>query len=105
MQFFPEEGYKRILVIFLYGAIGTVLLYGILRYLFPPLLPFLIAFSAAVLLRRPTLAISRHTKIPPKIISVLLAIFSVSLLLGGFGFLIWKLIGANKYCDCGVEHY
>jgi sporulation integral membrane protein YtvI len=92
MRFFPEEGYKRVLVLFLYGAIGSVLLYGILRYLFPALLPFLIAFPAAVLLRRPTLKISRHTKIPRKVIAALLAILFVSLLLCGIGFLIWKLV-------------
>lgn len=92
MRFFPEEGYKRVLVIFLYCVIGAAFLYGILRYLFPAIFPFLIAFPAAALLRRPTLAVSRYTRMPRKIIAALLAVLFVSLLLGGIGFLIWKLV-------------
>lgn len=91
MKFLPEEGYKRFFVIFIYSMIGAAVVYGAFRYLFPATLPFLIAFPAAVLLRRPTLAISRHTKMPQKIIASLLAILFVSLLLGGIAVLIWKL--------------
>ena len=78
-------------VIFIYSMIGAAAVYGIFRYLFPAVLPFLIAFPAAVLLRRPTLAISRHTKMPRKIVASLLAILFVSLLLGGIAALIWML--------------
>ena len=83
MKFLPEEGYKCFFVIFIYSIIGAAVVYGVFRYLFPAILPFLIAFPAAVLLRRPTLAISRHTKMPRKIVASLLAILFVSLLLGG----------------------
>ncbi len=92
MRFFPEEGYKRIFVILLYAMLGGVLLYGIFRYLFPAFLPFLIAFPAAVLLRRPTLALSKHTKMPRKIIAALLAVLFVSAFLFGIGFAVWKLV-------------
>lgn len=91
MKFFPEEGYKRFFVIFIYSIIGAALVYVVFRYLFPAVLPFLIAFPAAALLRRPTIAISRHTKMPQKIIASLLAILFVSLLLGGIAALIWIL--------------
>lgn len=92
MRFFPEEGYKRIFVIFIYILLSIVLLYGIFRYLFPAFLPFLIAFPAAVLLRRPTLALSKHTKMPRKLIAVLLAVLFVSAFLFGIGFAVWMLI-------------
>lgn len=91
MRFFPEEGYKRIFVIFLYILLSLVLLYGIFRYLFPAFFPFLIAFPAAVLLRKPTLALSRHTKMPRKLISALLAALFVSAFLFGVAFAVWKL--------------
>ena len=79
MKFLPEEGYKRFFVIFIYSIIGAALVYVVFRYLFPAVLPFLIAFPAAALLRRPTLAIARHTRMPRKIIASLLAILFVSL--------------------------
>ena len=91
MKFLPEEGYKRFFVIFIYSIIGAALVYVVFRYLFPAVLPFLIAFPAAALLRRPTLAIARHTRMPRKIIASLLAILFVSLLLGGIAALIWIL--------------
>ena len=91
MKILPEEGYKRFFVIILYSIIGISLVYGLFRYIFPALLPFLIAFPAAAILRRPTLAIAGHTRMPRKIIASLLAILFVSLLLGGIAALVWML--------------
>ncbi len=90
MRFFPEEGYKRFLFILLYTAIGIGALFAVFRYCIPALLPFLIAFPIAALLRRPTLVIAKHTRMPRRIIAALLAILCVSLLLFAIGFAVWK---------------
>ncbi len=92
MHFFPEEGYQRILVLFLYLLLGTLSLMLFFRYLFPALLPFLLAFLVASLLARPARALSLHTRLPRRLAASLLAVLSASALLGGTGLLIWKLL-------------
>ncbi len=92
MHFFPEEGYKRFLVLLCYIIIGGLLFFLALRYLFSAFLPFLTAFCIAWLLRRPTVYLARKTHISRKLIASLLAIISVSSLLFGFGYGIWKLV-------------
>ncbi len=93
MRFFPEEGYRRVFVILLYALIGGLLLYAVFRYLFPAFLPFIIAFFAAILLRRPTAYVAGRTHLPRKLIAALFALLFVSALLFGLGFAVWKLIG------------
>lgn len=92
MRFFTEERAKYALTIFIFGGIGIFLLYLAFRYFFPVALPFLIAFSVAALLQKPTKAVSKLTRIPRRIISPLLSVIFVSALLGGIGFLVWKCI-------------
>ncbi len=93
MRFFPEEGYKRIFVLLLYALIGGILLYAVFRYLLSAFLPFLIAFCVALLLRRPTVAVAKRTRIPRKLVASLFAVLFVSALLAGIGFATWKLVG------------
>ncbi len=90
MRFFSEERAKYALAVLIFGGIGILLLFLVFRYLFPAALPFLIAFSVAALLQKPTKAVAKLTRIPRRIISPALSVIFVSLLLGGIGFLVWK---------------
>ena len=59
MQFLPEEPYRRTVYIVFYSLLGIFAVYVFALYIFPIGLPFVIAFAAATLLRRPAAAVSR----------------------------------------------
>ncbi|MBR7160854.1 MAG: sporulation integral membrane protein YtvI [Clostridia bacterium] len=85
-----EKSRKRNLAV--YGAfalIGGLLFF---RYLFSTVLPFLAGFLAASLLHRPSRKLSRALRIPYRAAAVGLTVFSVSVLLGLFGILIWQTL-------------
>lgn len=64
-------------------ALGAVAVgYLFFKFLFVPLLPFFISWATAFMLRPAVCFISRKTKIPKKIVSVVLTIVSVFLVIG-----------------------
>ena len=78
MGFLPEEPYRRTVYLVFYSLLGIVAVYVIAKYIFPVLLPFVLAFAAASLLRRPAAAVAKKTKIPQRIVSVVLVILFLS---------------------------
>jgi len=82
MRFLPEEPYRRTVYIVFYSLLGIFTVYVAAKYVFPVLLPFVIAFAAATLLRRPAAAVSKKTKIPQRIVSVVLVILFLTAGLG-----------------------
>lgn len=67
------------LVSLLFWASLSALLYLSIRYALPLLLPFISAFLFAALLHKPTeILVSRFSRIPPKIISVLFILLSLT---------------------------
>ena len=81
----PKERYARNLVICAYVLIISAILFLFFKYLLSPLIPFIIAWVGAMLLRPAIDKVCRRTKIPRKIV----AFFCV-----GFVFtLVFSLIG------------
>ncbi len=60
----PEKGYQRILVLLLYGGLAIGGLYLFLRFLWKPILPFLIGGLVAHALQRPLGALTRKSAKP-----------------------------------------
>ena len=86
-----------------YAAV-TVTVFGVIagaflifRYLFVPVLPFLIAWAVAFILRPAAIFISNKTKIPRKAVSVSLAILTVLVgIAAASGIAVWLLSEAWK---------
>lgn len=82
MQFLPEEPYRRTVYIVFYSLLGIFAVYVFAKYIFPIVLPFVIAFAAATLLRRPAAAVSRKTGISQRVVSVVFVILFLTVGLG-----------------------
>lgn len=91
-----QEKQKRILIAVAYYGVILLGVYFGFRFLIPPLMPFLIGFCVAWILRRPTVLLAAKLRIPQKVSAVFLtAIFylfaaAIILLVG------WQLISALK---------
>jgi len=86
MSYLPENGYKRVAVLFMYAVIG----YFLLRYLLPLVLPFLVAWVIALVLQPLVGVVAKAAKIPTKGAAVAVLV----LVLGGVGFVIY--LGAGR---------
>ena len=91
-DFMAGEYHKKLLWYLLYGGLLFAVLYLFFRYLFFACLPFLLSFAAATFLHRPTVKISRKTKISYRAVSVFLAVFFVTVFLGAVGLLLWTTV-------------
>ena len=74
MRFLPDEPYRRTVYIVFYSVLGIMVVYVAAKYIFPILLPFLIAFGAAALLRRPSAALAARLRLSQKVTSVVLVL-------------------------------
>lgn len=83
MTYLPESGYRRLLVICFYLIAGSVLFYITFRYLIGLVLPFMIAWLIAFILRPVITYLHKKTKLPEKLLSLILMIGL--LILVGFG--------------------
>ncbi len=88
MPFFslPEQGYKRVLVLFAYALIAFCCLFLFVKFLLPILLPFLLAWVLARLLQ-PLMAFALRTARLPRKVVALLFILLFTALAGGLSFL------------------
>lgn len=82
MGFLPQEPYRRTVYIIFYSLLGILAVYVAAKYVVPVILPFLLAFAAASLLRRPAAAVSKKTKIPQKVVSVVFVILFLTAVIG-----------------------
>lgn len=85
-----EKSRKRNLVI--YGTIVLIITLLFFKYLFSVIIPFLTGFLAASFLHRPSRRISKFLGVPYRVAAVGVTVFSVSVLLGLAGVLIWQTL-------------
>ena len=96
MDFLPRENYKRILYIVLYAVLGIGTLYIFFKYILNLILPFLIAWCVALVIRPMAQILHKRTGINQKLLSALLVLL-VLLFLGVFIFLLLdKLIYESR---------
>lgn len=93
MNYLPPKGYLRVLVVTAYLFIGVLAGYIFLKYLFAPLLPFLLAWIVAMLLRPAIERITRRTRLPRKAVAVLTVSFVFLLLFGLLTVLCTRIVG------------
>lgn len=92
MTYLPEKGYKRILVLTAYFAIGGIAVWLFFKYLFGPLLPFLLAWVIAMLIRPMIDRICKHTKMPRKIVAFASVLFVFTVIFGLITLLFGRII-------------
>lgn len=80
MGVFSWETGKKILLLLCYTVVAVILLYAFFRFLFPAVLPFLLAFGLAAVLQRPVRFLGEKCRIPRKPASVLLVLAALGLL-------------------------
>ncbi len=78
----PKEGYLRFLVIAAYGLLAVGIGYVSLKFLLKPLLPFLLAWGIAMMVRPAVNKICGRSKLPRKLVSCFAVIFVFLLILG-----------------------
>ncbi len=101
MDFLPKEGYKRILVLSFYFVICTLLVFVFFKYLFKLLLPFIVAWCVALVIRPLAEVLHKRTRISKKVLSVFLVLLLL-MIIGAFLFLVLdKLI----YEFSGIVEY
>lgn len=84
MSYLPESGYRRLLVIICYMLAGGTLLYITFQYLIGLVLPFVIAWLIALFLRPVISYLHQKTKLPEKLLSLVLVVGLLSLVCCGF---------------------
>lgn len=89
-----RERAKTVAAVLLSLVLGGVILAVFMKHLLPILLPFLIAWAVALATRAPAKRLSRVTKIPERIVRLLLSLLVTVLLFGALSLILWQLIGA-----------
>ncbi len=102
----PKAGYKRILILLLYGAVGSICTYLFFRFLWKPILPFLLAAVFAMLLQKPLDVLDKMThrrKQLRRIWAVVLVVCSVGIFASVLFFIGSKLLSEGKsfFSDIG----
>lgn len=92
----PKEKYARNLVICAYILIITAILYLFFKYLLSPLIPFIIAWIGAMLLRPAIDKASRRTKLPRKLVAFFCVAFVFTLIFSLVGMFFSKVISELK---------
>lgn len=83
MELLPKEGYKRILVLCFYIALGCLAVFVFFKYLFKLFLPFIVAWCVALVIRPLAETLYKRTGISKKLLSVILVVLLV-IILGAF---------------------
>ena len=83
MTYLPESGYRRLLVISFYLIAGGALFYITFKYLLGLVLPFVIAWLVALILRPVITYLHKKTRLPEKLLSLVLVVGLLALV--GFG--------------------
>ena len=96
------ESKKRFITNTAFIAVVAVLFYFVLKYLAVWLLPFVIGFLCALVLQKPIAFLSKKTKIPRAIWSLVLVIAILSILLGGIFFLGYYLYDQANHLVKGL---
>lgn len=101
MDYLPSETYKRILVVTLYIFLIGLFLFVFFKYLFRLILPFIIAWLVSIIIRPLSETLHRRTKIPKKLLAVILVLFVLAVL----GIVIFLLLDKLIYEFRGIVVY
>lgn len=85
------------------SAFAVVLLFAVGKYIIPALLPFLIAWGAAFVVRKPADYIAKKSKIKKKIVRPCLSVLIILALLGGLVFGVVRLLAEAWYLVSGLS--
>lgn len=95
MQFFPQELWKKLLIISAYIIIGILFLYFLLKYLLLYALPFIISFLVALFTRSIYIKLI-HLKFPKKLSAVIITAV-VYIGIGGIAVFIIRAVSVQLY--------
>lgn len=70
----------------------TVLAWGLLKYVIPVLLPFVIAWLIALITASPAASLSRRINVPKKVIRLILAVLGMIISFLALSLLVWQII-------------
>ena len=101
----PENRHLRFLLILFYFILGILGTYFIVQYLLKWLLPFVIAFAFAGILKKPTAFITRKLHLSRSLTSILLVIFVYGIVGTGVGLFISFLIGQFRAFSADLPNY
>jgi len=87
LDYLPKEGYKRILVLTFYVVLAVVFGFIFFKYLLKLLLPFIIAWCVAMIIKPMAEILHKRTGIPKKILSIILVLI-ILILIGALLFMI-----------------
>ena len=79
-DYLPSSGWKRVLVLAAYILIGAALAFIALRWLLAPALPFIAAWAIAAAVQPAAVFLSRHTRIPQRVLCIILVCGLLALL-------------------------
>lgn len=91
-SYLPEKGYLRLLVLAFYAILLLLALYLFLRYLLGALLPFLLAFASATLLRPITLRVKKRTRMTERAAAFFALFLVLTLIAAAIALLIFAVI-------------
>ena len=92
-EYLPEKGYRRIFVLAVYLLLAAAAGYFVLRYLLGALLPFLLAWASAALLRPVTLGIRKKTRMTERAAGFAALFLFLTLLSLAVGLLLFAVLG------------
>ena len=101
LEFLPKENYKRIFIITMYLVLGGLLLFIFFKYLFKLILPFIIAWCVSLIIRPTTEILHRRTKLPKKLLAVILVLIVLAIV----GILIFLFLDKLIYEFRGIVVY
>lgn len=78
MEFLPEKGYKRILVISFYIILASVCIFLFFKYLLGLVLPFIIAWLISLIIRPMAVTLHTRTRLPVKVLSIIFVVLTVA---------------------------
>ena len=100
-MYLPEKGYKRVMVVTFYVALGCVIAFFFFKYLFIALLPFLIGLLIAHLIQPAINFLHEKARFPKKLTVLLIVLFAFAVV----GFLLFLLFSRIAVEFEGLREY
>ena len=88
MDFLPDRGYKRVLVISFYVILAAVCIFVFFKYLLGLVLPFIVAWMISLVIRPMAITLHKRTGLPVKVLSIVFVILTVAF----FGLAVFLLV-------------
>ncbi len=109
MNYLPEKGYLRVLVLTFYIVLGVALTYLFFKYVLSFIVPFIIAWIISMLIRPLTETLHKRMGIPIKILSLIFVLLILAILGGlifiGFDKILYELRGIVVYLNKNGDNF